>query len=332
MAAKNCHFQYNINMKIVSLATYDKRYSYLKQTIHSICQQSYKFDKLVVNIPDNTHQEDICKFKDLLKDIDSRAELKLRDYRWRSANKLLWTAKEHPDSCIITCDDDIFYPKNFFEELYSKWLENKDCIIAHEISPVHLDNGKILHVNGFDIKLMQKTYGRYLSGCCLFPPHCLEGTEAYDFDKFFDVTNATHDELWFWCMTTLKQIKSIGLNCTMSFDLDQLSLPRDENSLSKINSDPYLRSYNEKINKHFGVKLANIVAEQTCEFPLNKDNFLAVCGNIQQICKTYGMFYHICFKCDDTILKSHLVFLHNAANRLPWKYELKIERQSNEQN
>ena len=89
-----------------------------------------------------------------MKDIDNRAELKLRDYRWRSANKLLWTAKEHPDSCIITCDDDIFYPKNFFEELYLKWLENKDCIIAHEISPVYLDNGKILHVNGFDVKLL----------------------------------------------------------------------------------------------------------------------------------------------------------------------------------
>ena len=87
----------------------------------------------------------------------------------------------------------------------------------------------------------------------------MNGTDAYDFEKYLKVTNATHDELWFWCMTTLKGIKSVGLNCTYSFDTDEVVLPRDENSLSRINSDPYLRFYNSKINAEFGDELVPLL-------------------------------------------------------------------------
>lgn len=309
-------------MIVASLASYDKRVEYLEKTLPSILSQTLSFDKLLINIPSETSSDLISRFRALEK-LDSRVEVKLRDGGWRSANKLIFTSQEYPEAVIITCDDDIFYPKHFFEALYSKWVENSECIIAHEISPVYLNGDKLQYISGFDVKLLQKTFGRYLTGCCLFPPHALEGTEAYDFDKYKHVTNCTHDELWFWIHTTLKGIQCIGLNYTYSFDGDDVVLPRDDNSLSKINSDPYLKSYNEKINEVYGEKLVKILKEQVCEFQVTRDSLLGICGNLQRVQQIYGQ-YQLKFNCCG-LVKSQIGYLVQNLRSFLWMNKVEVK-------
>ena len=117
-------------------------------------------------------------------------------------------------------------------------------------------------------------------------------------------------------MTTMKGVRSIGLNYTYSFDADETVLPRDENSLSRINSDPYLRSYNERINAEFGTSLVPILTGQVCEFPLNRDNLLAVTGSLAAVRRVYGQCYRVRFACDRTILKSHHKFFESYVRNL----------------
>lgn len=313
---------------IISMATYPPRIQYLKKTINNILNQTLKFNKFIINIYDNLTDQEYEKYNEFLK-LDSRIEIKRREARWRSINKIIWTAKDNPDSIIITCDDDIFYPNFFFQKLYNKWIENKDCIIAHEISPVFLNNGNIQHIASVDIKLLQKTYGRYLTGCCLFPPHIFDDTDIFNWDKFYDITNATHDEIWLWCITTLKHIKSIGLNYTWSFDMDQLVLPRDEHSLSTINTDLYLTKYNEKINKYFKDDLLKILLNEPIKFYMNTNNFEAILNGLERINRIYKDFPIDFIYDKEYFPKSAIVNFINMYKKFTWNNKVRIGNNDN---
>ena len=154
---------------------------------------------------------------DEFKALEPRIEVKLCDYKSRSANKLIWTYKDNPDSVIVCFDDDKDYPVECLEQLCSVWKKNQDCIIAQEINPaVFFKQDFIGYLNGMDIKLMQKEWGKYLSNACLFPPNCFSD-ELYDYDTFYYITQGNNDELWFWIMSTLNGVQSIGLNNTYSY-------------------------------------------------------------------------------------------------------------------
>lgn len=260
---------------IVSMATIPSRMSRLEENMPSILNQSYHFDTLIINILDDL-SDDEYKFYEKIKKLDARITLNKCNKKWRSCNKLLPTLKSHPDDVIITIDDDIYYPVDCFKLLIEQYEKTPDCIIAHEINPLLLNNEKnyIDFINGYDIMLMQKEFGKYLSGCTLYPPHVFDDTDIFDYDKMMYCTNATHDELWFWVQSTLKNVKCVGLNYVRSFDPEVITpYQEDEFKLSSINIQPEInKKYMDAINEMYGEKLLTNILNHKIVFELNKDN------------------------------------------------------------
>ena len=265
----------NKKLVILSMTTIPKRKDRLSDNISAILNQTYKFDKLVINIDDNLSDEDY-KWYENFKNIDSRIEINKAEAKWRSCNKLLPTLKKYPNDIIITIDDDIYYPCDTIKELMEWHDKEPDCIITHEINPIYINEEKnyVGYHNAFDVMLMQKEWGKYFSNCCLFPPYIFNGTDLYDYDKMMKCTNGTHDELWFWVNSTINGVQCIGLNYVRSFSSEMLRQYEDgEYQLTTFNnSHEKIESYMKKINEMYGERLLKNIFSKKVEFKITKDN------------------------------------------------------------
>lgn len=184
--------------------------------------------------------------------MKQKVHLVQRDHRWKSANKLLWTYMEHKDSTILCFDDGKDYPLDCIEELLDAHHKSLDCIVAEESNPVRIDiDGHAFYENSLELPFGQKCFSKYLSNACLFPPRCFgDGSLLTDYNKFYEMTSATHDELWFWLVSTLCKVRSVRLDSTMSYMLDEKTIYKlDDVSLSYINcSHDRVKEYNTKVD------------------------------------------------------------------------------------
>jgi hypothetical protein len=275
---------------IISMTTVPCRFKRLNDNISSILNQSFKFDKLIINVDDNLTKDEYVLYNNIKK-LDKRIKINKSESKWRSCNKLLPTLKLFPEDIIITLDDDIFYPIDSIKTLVEQYEKTPDCIIAHEINPIIINNvePRVNYINGYDIKLKQKEFGKYLSNCCLFPPHVFDNTDLYDYDKMMYCTNGTHDELWFWVNSTINNVRCVGLNYVRSFAPEMLEQYReDEYALSHINSNmETINKYMLNINELYGDKLFNNIVNTPIVFNLTCDNVYSFLFLLPYIRKIY---------------------------------------------
>lgn len=281
---------------IISMTTIPCRQERLKANINSILEQSYIFDKLIINVDDNLSNEEY-EFYNNFSEIDKRIVINKSDAKWRSCNKLLPTLKLYPDEVIITCDDDIYYPIDCFKELIDQYNKTPDCIIAHEVNPIIINNDftYVDVFNGYDIKLKQKEYGKYLSNCCLFPPHVFDNTDLFDYEKMMECTNGTHDELWFWVNSMLNSIQCIGLNYVHSFGPEHLKeYTENEYALHHINSqNDVMRAYMDKINHLYGKQILEHIKNKKPVFNIDHNNIYSFFFALPYIKYIYWYGYNI---------------------------------------
>lgn len=305
-------------MIIASLTTYPKRFDRLLKTLPYILNQSLYFEQLCIVIDDDLSIEDVKKYEDLKK-LDNRIQILKGEKKWKSANKLLTTYKEYSNDIIITCDDDMLYPSNAFKQMYDVWKNNQDCIVAQEINPAYIDLVTVKYLNSFDVMLRQKEFGKYLTMCCLFPPKALENTEAYDYEKFEFITHGNHDELWFWLQTTMKGIYVIGLDYTVSYQIDGVAMPYDDSALTHINGNPKeIEGYIERFNQIYNLPLLQVFNDKPIIFHLEYDNLFAFIGNIQWIWQLYHSM-NIQIDLGKTIGKSQMYLLEPTIKKFKWK-------------
>lgn len=281
---------------IVSMTTIpSRREKLIDVNLKSLLNQSYNFDKLEINIDDNLTDEDY-EFYESLKDLDSRIEINICESKWRSCNKLLPTLIKYPNDIIITVDDDLNYPKDTILKLIEKYKDNQDCIITHATSPIIMRDGKFKCVknDSFDVRLEQKSFSKYLSCACLFPPRTFDGTDIFNYDKMYELTEGTHDELWFWVNSTLKGVKSICLN-----DIYEISgyhrIPDcsdDGYCLANINWEKW-DWFDNKIIELYGDKLNDVITREKTVFKLNNENVFSFIAQIDLFNTLYTENYKI---------------------------------------
>ena len=269
------------------MTTIPCRQKRLEENLESILNQSYRFDKLVINIDDNLTEEDYAWYNKL-KERDVRMEINVCDHKWRSCNKLLPTIKKYPDAVVITVDDDIYYPKDCILYMVEEYYKS-NCIVCQEMHPVLIRDGKFAgYVDDFDVKIGLKCYGKYLSNCCLFPPHIFEGTDLFDYDKMMECVGGTHDELWFWVNSLINGIKAVNLNYILWFAYDLKSEWADsEYRLGNINN-PKIREFNTKVTEMYGNRINKVLSEYKPIFYLNKDNVYSFIYQFPKIVKYYS--------------------------------------------
>ena len=196
---------------IVSLTTYPKRFDVVHLTLETLLNQTVKPDKIILWLS----QEEVSSHDNIPKHIqklsDRGLEIKIVSKNLRSYNKLIYALKEYSNDLIITVDDDIFYPNFLVEELYKKYLQYNNCIIAYRCSQIEMKNGKIVpYLSWKSAKDYQNpSYKLFPTGVggILYPPGSLN-REVFNEALFMELA-PTADDIWFKAMALLNGTKTI---------------------------------------------------------------------------------------------------------------------------
>lgn len=195
------------NKLIVSLTSYPARFDQLPLTLLSLIQQTVKPDNILLWIAYEDKSEltsDIRLFEDLGVEICFCEDLK-------SYKKIIPTLKKYPDSYIVTADDDLYYKKNWLEELLSSWDGNNKTIVAHRAHRVKFNGSgdiKPYREWGWEYKKDNKASDYNFPTCgagALFPPNIFheDVLEVNQFQKLAP----TADDVWLYWMSRLNGAK-----------------------------------------------------------------------------------------------------------------------------
>ncbi|MFC3867735.1 glycosyltransferase family A protein [Helicobacter equorum] len=199
---------------IISLTSYPKRFYQLHYTLYSIMKQSYKADKIILWLSKQecpNGRADVPKH--ILEFEKCGLEIAFSDENLRPYNKIIHTIRAYPQSCIITFDDDIFYPDFIVKRLVESYEKFPKDVHCHWVGYVIFDKDGVLEDcnNWLEIFKYQipprSSYRNFLFGVggVLYPPHCLH-KDVVDSEIFMRLA-PTSDDIWLWAMALLQGTK-----------------------------------------------------------------------------------------------------------------------------
>lgn len=121
---------------VVSLTSVPKRLDKLFLTLETLLSQTIKPDYITLWLGD-----DISKIPESIKRLEPRGVHVFFRKDIGSFKKAVYTLQEFPHSLLVTADDDILYPKNWLENLYTSYLENPNIIPCHNGNVIQFSNG-----------------------------------------------------------------------------------------------------------------------------------------------------------------------------------------------
>lgn len=185
---------------IVSLTSIPSRLNRIHVTIRSILDQDAQPKKIILWLyeADKKHvPENLIK---LSGDIFSICYTKLNCPHI----KLVPSIENFPDSCIVTCDDDFIYDRQWLSVLYKEHLANPKSIIANIIRQIQYDKAKkLLPYKEWNLKNPNnnKTILAIGSSGVLYPPNAFTN-QVLDSELFLKLAPKA-DDLWFKAMAII---------------------------------------------------------------------------------------------------------------------------------
>ncbi|MCL2650484.1 MAG: glycosyltransferase family 2 protein [Candidatus Azobacteroides sp.] len=189
---------------IVSLTSYGMRLTHTAPyAIITIFNQRVKPDKIVLWVG-HKDKENIPKIMEKL----TRKGLEIRFCEdMRSYTKLIPALETFSKDYIITVDDDVFYPRNWFEQLLATHKENPGKIICHRAHGMKVDeNHDLLSYNQWsncDGQTIRKNLFPTGVGGILYPPKCFHN-DIKNRELFMKLTPYA-DDIWFWAMALINK-------------------------------------------------------------------------------------------------------------------------------
>jgi hypothetical protein len=186
---------------VISLTSLPSRLSSLHLTIKSLLNQSISFEKVVLWL-----HEDL---KNNLPPSLDKLQGKRFEIHYSATTephrKLVGTLKLHPDRVIVTCDDDMMYPKDWLFRLLESWRHTPDDIVAHRCRKIRLENGEVLPYRTWPSEARGESSPLTIAlgwGGVLFPPYSLD-TRVLDRDTYMRLSPGA-DDMWYKAMASLK--------------------------------------------------------------------------------------------------------------------------------
>lgn len=117
---------------VVSLTSYPKRFDVLHLTIKSLLAQDVAADPVVLWVA----HEDIRRLPDNVRRLERHGLTVRPTEDLRSYKKIIPALAEYRDACIVTADDDVYYPRHWlktFCEAYRPGEREVLCYRAHRM-------------------------------------------------------------------------------------------------------------------------------------------------------------------------------------------------------
>lgn len=186
---------------IVSLTTYGERIAELKYTLYSLIVQSVRSERIVVNIA----FEDEKFITDELRKLEKYGVEFFFCKNTRSYTKLVPTLCRFPASCIVTCDDDVYYEKKWLQRLYETYKQYPNDVCSHRLRKITYTDGKVNAYQkwAYNYKSSKAERSNFLLGVSgvLYPPKVLHRDVTRE-DLFTNLAPLA-DDIWFYFMTIL---------------------------------------------------------------------------------------------------------------------------------
>ena len=240
---------------IVSLTSYPKRMYDIHLCLYSLLTQDLKPDKVILWLAEEQFPH---RSKDVPKKVRDLKEFGL-EIKWcsdlKSYKKLIPALQQYPDACIVTADDDIYYPENWLRGLWVMHQQTGAGVVAHRCHEAAFEGGSFLPYAKWPkcIEREDLSYTNFMTGAggILYAPGCFH-PDIMNVAKFQEL--CPHgDDIWFWTMALLNGTK-IAIPPQPYKDLVYINPEREVNA----NDDGTLFAVNGAGGND--VQLANVLA------------------------------------------------------------------------
>jgi hypothetical protein len=191
---------------VVSLTSIPSRLGVVNLTIRSLLSQEHLPGKIILWL----HHE----LKNQIPKTLSALEGKIFEIRFAELDcehgKLLSSLECFPEDCIVTCDDDCMYEKNWLKNLLDTHTLYPKDVIASQCRQISYDeSGEILSCKNWTHTHERGSNKDHFLALgyagVLYPPHCLMD-DATNQELFLKLAPRA-DDLWFKAMSLLNGVK-----------------------------------------------------------------------------------------------------------------------------
>lgn len=192
---------------IVSMTSYPARIKYVSKVVESIRKQTVRPNKIIIWLA----KEQFCDaennaLSELIATTSENVQICWCD-DLRPHKKYYYAMQEHPDSIIITVDDDVYYDDTLIENLLKSYMRFPYAVSAMRAHLITFDeSGNICAYNNWKRNVKVTGFPSYALcatgvGGVLYPPHSLS-KEAFNLSEIKTIClNA--DDLWLKTMEVI---------------------------------------------------------------------------------------------------------------------------------
>lgn len=226
---------------IISLTSIPSRLGTLHLTIKSLLNQNISFEKIILWLHEDLKTSLPLK---LTKLQGNRFEI-LYCTSTEPHRKLVNSLNLLPDQIIVTCDDDMMYPRDWLSRLLESWQQAPEDIVAHMCRKIRIEDGEMMPYKTWRGESNGKSSGLTLAlgwGGVLFPPGSLDD-RVTDKESYMRLSPYA-DDLWFKAMAMLKGTEMrksskpnpepVPIKSTQSISLSQKNIDDDQNRIQLL--------------------------------------------------------------------------------------------------
>ena len=186
---------------LISLTSIPSRLDTLHLTIKSLLDQNTTFKKIILWL----HQDLKTSLPSKLTELEGeRFEIGYSETT-EPHRKLIETLKQHPDLPIVTCDDDMMYPRDWLSRLLDSWHKTPGDIVAHRCRKIRYRDGEMMPYRTWHSEANGGSSSLTVAlgwGGVLYPPGSLD-ERVYDREAYMRLCPRA-DDLWYKAMSTLR--------------------------------------------------------------------------------------------------------------------------------
>ena len=188
---------------VVSLTSFPARIGTVHMVIRSLLLQTVRPAQILLYLSAEEFPQGIGQLPPQLAGLDGRHGVSIRfvDGNLRSHKKYFYAFAERPDACVITVDDDLYYPPHTIARLVDLHRRFPKTVCANVVRRIALDpDGRALPYRRWPkLPVGEPEESAALVGVgyggVLYPPRCLAASQVLRADVFMSICPLA-DDLW----------------------------------------------------------------------------------------------------------------------------------------